>query len=265
MLMMRHALYSGRYKIASAPIETVAETASTNADMLLRAQQGGQEGLWLRAEQQQSGRGRLQRRWVSPPGNLYISTIIRLGEADPSAATLALVAGIAFHDCAAHWLDHSNNAPALLLKWPNDLLIGDAKLGGILLERTGDAVVAGFGMNISSAPDLADRSAVALNAVAGDNTADAATVATKLAACFADELTIWRDPGRGLAAIIARWEKRAHPRGAALAVTASAGGRLTGKFDGLTPDGALRLRDDGGKPHIINAGDVDLLIQTGNS
>ncbi|WOE73932.1 biotin--[acetyl-CoA-carboxylase] ligase [Alterisphingorhabdus coralli] len=259
MLMMRRAPCSGRYNIAHS-IETVAITASTNADLLLRAQQGAPEGTWLRAEQQQAGRGRLQRNWASPPGNLYISTIVRLRHDDPPPATLALVAGLAFHATAAHWF--GNAAP--MLKWPNDLLVNGAKLGGILLERTGDAVVAGLGMNITSAPDLPDRETIALHDMKGGKTATAEAVAEKLATSFAATLNLWRDPQRGLGAIIQEWENCAHSRGTALSVTGADGKKLGGTFDGLAPDGALRLRDGHGTVHMVNAGDVDLLVQTGN-
>lgn len=257
--MMRRVRCSGRYNIART-IETVAITASTNADMLDRAVAGADEGLWLRAEQQQSGRGRLQRDWVSPPGNLYISTIIRLHDDEPAPATLALVAGLAFHAAAGHWLGPDKP----MLKWPNDLLLDGAKLGGILLERTGDAVIAGFGMNIVSAPDITDRKTIALRQMAGGETATASRAADKLAEHFSAQLTVWRDPAQGLPVIIQRWEKAGHARGDLLGVTASNGDRLSGKFDGLDKDGALRLRDDHGKAHIIHAGDVDLLVDTGN-
>lgn len=229
--------------------------------MLVRAGQGEAEGLWLRAEAQQAGRGRMQRNWASPPGNLYISTIIRLRQGEPAPATLALVAGLAFHDSAAHWL----GVAVPRLKWPNDLLVDQAKMGGILLERSGDAVVAGFGMNITHAPDLPDRETMALNDLARGETATAAQVAEKLATAFAARLVMWRDPAQGLAAIIKQWEERGLGRGIALAVTASDGGRLTGRFDGLAADGSLRLRDYNGNSHIVTAGDVDLLTGTGKN
>ena len=78
-------------------IRTVAETGSTNADMLALAGSGAAEGLWLRAERQVSGRGRQGRAWVAPAGNLSASTLVRLRGTDPQAATLALVSAARPH------------------------------------------------------------------------------------------------------------------------------------------------------------------------
>ncbi|RZL52832.1 MAG: biotin--[acetyl-CoA-carboxylase] ligase, partial [Sphingomonas sp.] len=138
-------------------IRTVAETGSTNADMRLLARQGAEEGLWLRAERQTAGKGRLGRQWVSEPGNLYASTLVRLRPADPAPATLALVAAVALHRAVGVFLPD-----AARLKWPNDLLLGDAKLSGILLERSEDAVVVGIGVNLAHHPDLPDRATTSL-------------------------------------------------------------------------------------------------------
>jgi BirA family biotin operon repressor/biotin-[acetyl-CoA-carboxylase] ligase len=86
--------------------------------------------------------------WVSPPGNLYISTLVRVCPDDPPAPTLALVAAVALHDALG---------PGLTIKWPNDIMAGEAKLAGILLERAGDAVVVGFGANLAHHPKGLDR------------------------------------------------------------------------------------------------------------
>jgi BirA family biotin operon repressor/biotin-[acetyl-CoA-carboxylase] ligase len=85
-------------------IRTVAETGSTNADMLALARSGAEEGLWLRAERQSGGRGRQGREWVSPEGNLYASTLVRLRPTDPPAPTLALVAAVAPEETVRSYL-----------------------------------------------------------------------------------------------------------------------------------------------------------------
>ena len=87
-------------------ILTVPATGSTNDDLLARAREGAQEGLWLRAERQTGGKGRQGRGWDSPPGNLYASTLVRLRPSDPPAATLALVAAVALHDTVAIFCCH---------------------------------------------------------------------------------------------------------------------------------------------------------------
>src|SRR3546814_13548662 len=106
------------------------------------------------------GRGRRGRTWVSEPGNLYASTLIRLRGGDPPAQQLGFVAALALHRALSAW------APAarLSLKWPNDLLMDGAKLSGILLEREGDAEIAGlvrkggvWGKRVSVRGDLGGR------------------------------------------------------------------------------------------------------------
>ena len=103
-------------------IRTVPTTASTNADMIALAASGAAEGLWLRAIEQTAGRGRLGRDWVSPPGNLYASTLVRLRALDPPAATLAMVAAVALDETLRGW------GASPVIKWPNDLMIDGAKL-----------------------------------------------------------------------------------------------------------------------------------------
>src|SRR5207244_12657349 len=138
-------------------IRTVAETGSTNADMLELARSGAAEGLWLRAERQTGGKGRQGRAWASPEGNLYVSTLVRVRPGEPPAATLALVAAVALEEAVSVFLRdpgegrdlRPDSAAArgpglrrgdgLVIKWPNDILIHGAKLSGILLERAEDA------------------------------------------------------------------------------------------------------------------------------
>jgi len=232
-------------------IRTVAETASTNTDMLLLARQGVEEGTWLRAERQTAGRGRQGRAWVAPAGNLSASMLVRLRPSDPAAASLALVAAVALHEAVSVVLPSNS----LRLKWPNDLMIHGAKLSGILLERSEDAVVIGVGVNLKHHPDLPDRPTTSLAAqgviVAPD------TVLDILTESVARWLARWR--GEGLSAIRAAWLAAAHPVGTALDVRAPDGAALEGLFDGLDADGALILRLASGQRHVIHAADVFLL------
>ena len=205
----------------------------------------------MRAERQERGRGRLDRPWASPSGNLYASTIVRLQTGDPPAPSLALVAGVAVEEVARAYAGPGR----LALKWPNDLLAGTAKLAGILLEREGDAVVIGFGVNLTSHPELPDRPTTDLVTLAG-HAPPAAEFCIELAATLARWVTRWR--GEGLEPVRRRWLERAHPIGSAIGVGV-ARGRLDGLFDGIEPDGSLRLRLAGGAIEIVRAGDVQLL------
>ena len=196
---------------------------------------------------QQAGRGRQGRTWVSQPGNFYGSTLVELRPGDPPAQTLSLIAGLALIEA----LDSAVPGEALMLKWPNDLLLLGRKLSGILLERSGDRVVIGFGVNLASAPELAERECASLSGRIG---ADA--FAPLLAASFERLLKLWRDSNPRL--IAQAWLARAHPVGTPLSVHSSSDELVSGRFDGIEPDGALRLRTEDGQLEIVRAGDVEL-------
>ena len=226
-------------------IRTVPDTGSTNDDLTALALGGAEEGLWLRAERQSGGKGRQGRAWASPEGNLYASTIVRLRPGDPPAPTLALVAAVALHEVVAVY------AAQVRIKWPKDLLAGPAKLSGILLERAGEAVIAGFGVNLAHHPELPDRPATSLAALTGI-APEPAIFLEMLAESFARWLHRWR--GEGLAPIRRAWLAAAHPVGTALRTS-----DMEGLFEGLDETGALRLRLADSTIHVIHAGDVFLI------
>jgi BirA family biotin operon repressor/biotin-[acetyl-CoA-carboxylase] ligase len=230
-----------------AEIRLIAETGSTNDDVAALAREGAPEGSWLRAERQTGGRGRQGREWRSPEGNLYASTLIRIRQDDPPAPTLALVAAVALQEVVAAHVPEQ----AVAIKWPNDLLVGGAKLSGILLERFDDAVVIGFGVNLARSPEGLDRPATCLAALTGASP-DPAAFLEMLAESFARWLARWR--GEGLTLVRTRWLAAAHPIGTALSTHHG-----DGLFDGLDENGALRLRLADGSSHVIHAGDVFLI------
>ena len=242
-------------------IRTVAETGSTNADLLALARSGAEDGLWLRALRQTAGRGRLGREWQSPEGNLYASTLVRLRAGDPPAATLALVAAVALQETVSTFLvagicqGTTDAGATLVLKWPNDLLLGDAKLSGVLLERSEDAVVVGYGVNIAHHPELAERATTDLSA--HGVVVDPAMFLDILADSFARWIGRWR--AEGLAPVRERWVDCAHPVGTALTARLPDGSGIQGLFVGLDVDGALILRLADGERRVIHAADVFLL------
>ena len=138
-----------------------------------------------------------------------------------------------------------------MLKWPNDVLLKGRKLAGILLERNGSRVAVGFGVNLASAPQLADRQGAALGGEVSPQ-----TFAPLLAGSFARLLDLWRASEPAMFA--GAWLARAHPLGTRLTVHSALEELVTGRFDGIDPDGALRLRDADGKIEIVRAGDVEL-------
>lgn len=240
-------------------IEVLPSTGSTNADLAARIAAGEApgEGAWLVADRQTAGRGRLGRVWSDGQGNFMGSTMVRVCPADPLPATLALVAGLAVHGAVSSRLPPLAQAQ---LKWPNDLMIARsggiwAKLAGILLERVGDLVVIGIGVNLRHAPPVPGREVIALSAFGPAPDRD--LFAHDLAAAFAVELGLWR--GFGLEHLIPRWLAVAHQPGTPLRVgDPGADVPIEGRFTGLAPDGALRLSLADGTTRIIHAGDIRL-------
>lgn len=233
-------------------VRFVAETGSTNADMKALALDGAPEGLWLRAGRQTAGRGRMGRDWEGGEGNLYASTLIRLRPTDPSPPTLALVAAVAVHRALSDYV----GAQAIRIKWPNDIMAGSAKLSGMLLERAGEAIIIGIGVNVVQAPPLADRQAVSLHDLGAEN-CDAAVLLEGIARSFEEGLRQWRT--FGVEPMARSWQERAHAAGTPLAALLADGQRIEGRFEALDRDGALILRQADGRSHVIHAGDVFLI------
>ena len=141
-----------------ARIVHLAETASTNADAMRLRLSGEELPLWVIADTQTGGRGRSGRAWISEPGNLHAS--LALPRAMPRwrrRANCHLLAGIAVIDAIRATMDLAPGTE-LRLKWPNDILVGIAKAGGILVESTscregpGFLAIFGFGLNLISSP-----------------------------------------------------------------------------------------------------------------
>ena len=134
-------------------VQRVDETGSTNADLAAVARQGGAEGAVLVADHQTAGRGRLGRSWQAPPGTgLAVSLLLRPSVPAHRWPWLPLLVGVAVVEALRAY-------PGIdaVLKWPNDVLLGTAKLAGILVERvdgqSAAAAVVGVGLNVSAAPD----------------------------------------------------------------------------------------------------------------
>lgn len=235
-------------------IETVAEIPSTNGALLARLA-GGEavvEGHWLVADRQSAGRGRAGRVWFDGFGNFMGSTVVRLRSAGPLAQTLALITGVAVHEAL---LDCAPGLQGLALKWPNDLLVGEAKLAGILLERQGDAVVVGVGVNLAQAPQVEGRRTVSLRGLGFDVLRD--DFAAALGAHFADAVTRWH---RGEWPLLReRWLARAMPVGTLFSVKDRDHGEIMGAFGGIDEDGVALLRLADGAVRAIHAGDMEMV------
>lgn len=243
--------------LTSAPLLHITTTGSTNEDLLSRARAGEIGPLWLRADRQERGRGRLGRAWSSPPGNLHISLLLPDVAAEPRfMPQLAHVAGVALAT-AVDLVTGTDGA--FRLKWPNDLLHGSAKVAGILVEGTrapgGRPVcVIGWGVNCIHHPEDLPYEATNLSAACGRRvTAD--TLAGALRVSMHEAVTVWRG-GLSYAAIRQAWLSHCMPIGSAVSVRIGADLRQ-GIFAGLDEDGRFLLRTPTGLVPV-EAGDINL-------
>ncbi|WP_082700924.1 biotin--[acetyl-CoA-carboxylase] ligase [Erythrobacter sp. YT30] len=236
-------------------IEVVEETGSTNADLLERLNAGEiiPDGYWLRAERQTGGRGRLGRKWESPKGNLFCSTVVNLREGDPSPSTLSLVTGLAVFDAIRPCL--MNDTP-MLLKWPNDVMVFGDKIAGILLERAAHSVIVGIGINVSYAPELPDRKTISIAYANGKFANGPDSVLDGLAQKFAQRLSDWRE--KPLSETLLEWTVRSHRFDDRLRITGSDGEQIHAWYRGIDEHGALRIQPLGARETTVHAGDVTL-------
>ena len=239
-------------------------TGSTNADLMDLARAGAPEGVVVVADRQTAGRGRLGRRWESPPGgNLYMSVLLRPpATLSPSRApSFTLAAGVA--------LARTVRAVTGLtpqLKWPNDVLLGGKKAAGILIEMTSDQecvreLIVGIGINVnirsSEFPDEVRTIATSLCEHGGRSYSRvelAAALLRELASVYEHFLA-----PDGLAPLLAEWERWAQLAGRRVEATTTTG-PVVGEALGLDAEGRLLVRPDGQKtPLIITAGDLAVL------
>lgn len=237
----------------------LAETGSTNSEAMRLAGEGAPGGTWVLADRQTAGRGRSGREWVSPPGNLYASLIVRDVFPLEKAAQLSLVSGVAVHAALAAAAGAALGG-RLVLKWPNDILCDRAKLGGILVESSvdrrdaGALAVIGIGLNLVRHPDIEGRPATDLASLG-------ASIAPLNLLAYLDEsmqnwISNWAS-GEGFDRVRREWLARSFSPGVGLTVN-SGHGVVQGMFAGLDPEGALLLTDATGRLLTVTFGDVAL-------
>jgi len=229
------------------------EIGSTNTEAMARARAGERGPVWFVTTLQTAGRGRRHRPWVAPRGNLASSILEVMQVAPAVAATLGFAAGLAL-EAALRKL--SANEAQFSLKWPNDVLAGNHKLSGILLEAetVGDslAVVVGIGTNVVAAPEGTPTPATSLRALGIEVEAEALFAA--LSDGWAEFRGIW-DNGRGFAEIRRLWLARAAGLGQAVAIK-SGGTAIEGTFDTIDEQGCMIVRTSAGRLVPVTAGDV---------
>ena len=231
------------------------EVDSTNEEarrIAIRGFDAEQKPLWIIANRQSAGRGRQGRDWFSPQGNLMCSLLLPLTEAraGKNSAELGFVAGLALHDmlCAV-----VGEGAAVHLKWPNDILLDGAKIGGILLEALDAPLLTiGIGLNLAHHPTDTPYPAISLHTATGQPVSPHDAL-EKLAVSFDHWLSHWQ--ADGFASVRDVWCRHAYGLGEAIHVKLPHSD-VTGVFESLGADGQLVLRQHDDTIQHIAAGDV---------
>ena len=253
---------------AGYSIEVHETVVSTNTTALERAVAGAPSRLWVVSTNQQGGKGRRGRPWVTPPGNLSATLMLRPNVPLKDAASLGFVAGLSLADAldavvpsrqVSIGVDGGSVAGGgrFELKWPNDVMAHGAKLSGILLESVmldagGYGLVIGIGVNVISSPQGTPYPATSLKDIGADCNAE--TLFLALSDAWIDNERLWRD-GRGLDAIRNKWLARAAGLGSEVAVRAD-GRVVRGRFETIDEECRFVIRENDGNTIRIAAGDV---------
>ena len=249
--ILREALLGGLW----TSVEVVARTGSTNADLLGR---GGPEGQVLVAGEQTAGRGRMGRSWVSQPGASLTFSVLLRPVSVPAARRgwLPLLTGVAVATAV-----RAVASLAATLKWPNDVLIGDRKLAGILAEQSGDAVVVGIGLNVATPRDALPTSPAGQQATS--LLAEGAEVARDvLLVAVLRHMELWYrafrdDPDPARSGLLAEYRTLCGTLGRSARVELPGGHAVAGVAEDIDTDGRLLVREaDTTPPTPVSAGDV---------
>ncbi|GAA0542256.1 biotin--[acetyl-CoA-carboxylase] ligase [Paractinoplanes ferrugineus] len=248
-------------------IDVRARTASTNADAATAAMADEPEGLVVVAEEQTAGRGRRERQWTSPPrAGLTLSVLLRPGLARPERdwpalrpgafSWLPLMAGVALMEAVERVAEVD-----AALKWPNDLLVGGGKCAGILAEASGDVVVVGIGLNVTTRreelPGTNGLPATSLK-VAGAAGLDRDPLLRALLRGLAGWYGGWREAGGDaeLSGLLGAYRRGCATLGREVRVLLPAGGEILGEATSVDDGGQLVVRSADGVTHRVSAGDV---------
>lgn len=246
--------------IVGNKIVFLAQADSTNLRARLLAEGGAGEGTVVIADQQETGKGRMGRNWVSPAGvNLYLSVILR-PQIDISQATqLTFLTAVA----VARAIEQSGNFTPQL-KWPNDVLLDGRKVAGLLNELNAETeqvhfLILGIGVNLNMTQDQFPSDlrtpATSLLIESGERITRLDFTRTLLQA-IDDLYALYREDG--FAAIVSEWERRSHMVGRQVEVDGQTN-RRAGVVQGVDEAGALLLRLADGRVEKIVAGDIRLL------
>ncbi|WP_026211761.1 biotin--[acetyl-CoA-carboxylase] ligase [Longispora albida] len=238
-------------------LSVLAETGSTNAELVRLAKAGAAEGTVLIAERQTAGRGRLGRTWESPPrAGIAMSVLLRPAEVPVARyGWLPLLAGVALADATGlrSWAAPDGSG----LKWPNDLLVEGRKCAGILAEVADGAIVVGIGLNVSLRREELPREDATSLVLEGAPVTDRAPLVKALLRSIESRYTAWRLDGGDPEAsgLRAAYKERCVTLGRTVRVMLPGDVELTGTAADVDSDGRLVVTHPGGR-EAIAAGDV---------
>lgn len=250
-----------RASAAGYKLAAFERTGSTNTEAIERARAGERGPMWFVTDEQTAGRGRRQRPWIAPKGNLAASVLEVLDVAPAVAATLGFAAGLAEEAALEKVsleaaLRLGEGRPCYALKWPNDVLANGQKLVGIGLEAeaVGDhlAIVVGIGTNVVAAPEGTPTPAVSLAGLGVQISAE--ELFSALSDAWVEFRGIWGN-GSGFAEIRKLWLARAAGLGAKVAIHTGTM-TLEGIFDTIDDSGCLIVRTAEGRRVPVAAGEV---------
>jgi BirA family transcriptional regulator, biotin operon repressor / biotin---[acetyl-CoA-carboxylase] ligase len=238
-------------------IRVVEETGSTNVDLADLAREGAEPGLVLVAEAQTSGRGRMGRTWSAPPrSGLAFSVLLPQEESVTRLGWLPLVAGIAVVSALRGFAEVGGVGRGRMaeaaLKWPNDVLIGDRKLAGILAQRVETGVVVGIGLNVGLRADelpVPTATSLAIEEAPADRDPLLRAILRALEARHEELRT------GGEAPLREAYRAMCATLGRRVRVELPDGSTLIGEAVDVEEAGRLVVRADDGE-HLLNAGDV---------
>ena len=239
------------------------QVGSTNTEAMARARDGDRGSIWFVTSEQTAGKGRRQRAWIAPRGNLASSVLEVIDVAPATAATLGFAAGLAIASALEAVSIEANLRRAgadplkFQLKWPNDVLVEKQKLVGISLEAEAVAgnrlaVVVGIGTNVVAAPTGTPTPASSLAAVGVHVGAE--ELFAVLADAWVEFRGIW-DNARGFHEIRRLWLERAAGLGERVEIQ-TGNATVEGTFDTIDQTGCLIVRTVEGKRLPIAAGEV---------
>jgi biotin-(acetyl-CoA carboxylase) ligase len=256
-------------------VRVVPETGSTNADLAAEAGEGAAEGVVLATEVQTAGRGRLGRSWTAPPRSaLLFSVLLRPQVPVARAGWMPLLAGVAaatavrrmtaWSQAAERFFPdqggRSDSAVDARLKWPNDLLVGDRKLAGILVEKAGDAMIVGIGLNVGlKSAELPVPTATSL-AIEGAPLSDRApilrAILRELETWYREWTALDGDPEAS--GLRTAYKELCATLGRRVRVDLPGGETLAGTATDIDPGGRLVITETEGEgaPRAVGAGDV---------